>query len=148
MSKKFTEIYEEVSNSLMTTLAKNLVADKIHYICPKCDFVVPKYKGKYPRCCPQCGAIVDMNKYIIRRNLNKCGLQVDMEPFHMKVTPKDLKFAGNVNRAMARGFANGTNKDRLHKACPNCKFNIPKYKGRYNKFCPMCGAEINGVPEE
>ena len=139
MSKKFTEIYEEVSNSLITTLAKNVIASKIHYICPKCDFVVPKYKGNYPRYCPQCGSIVDMNKYIIRRNLNNCGLQIDMDPFGYKVTPGDIKFNANVNKAMARGFANGSDKSKVHKTCMHCKFKIPKYAGRYTKYCPMCG---------
>lgn len=27
--------------------------------------------------------------------------------------------------------------------CPNCKMEIPKYTGRYPKFCSQCGTELN-----
>ena len=49
-------------------------------------------------------------------------------------------------KKVTSGMANTMNKATKFK-CSECGLSIPKYPGRYPKFCPNCGAEIGKVKE-
>jgi rubrerythrin len=140
---KYEEVYEAISDKILTSLRKNLGDEKVRYSCPKCGFVIPKYKGKYPRHCPLCGDLVDMNKYKLTKAWAQAGLQVDMNPFGDKIEPSDVDFNAKLNQGMITGLGKGMNGDKVKKKCDKCGFIMPKYAGRYPTYCPACGEDMN-----
>ena len=138
---KYDELYEEMSHSILNKLRKNLPDDKVKYVCPKCGFKVPKYRGKYPRYCQLCGDIVDMNKYKLTKSWSQSGLHVDMDPFGDKIEPNDIEFNDHLNTGMKNGLLRGLDDSQVKSKCDECGFKMPKYAGRYPRYCPKCGKD-------
>ena len=140
---KFDALHEELSDKRLTSLRKNQRGDREKYLCPKCGFKIPTYKGKYPRYCPLCGDFVDMNKYKLTKSWAQSGLQVDMNPFGDKIEPNDVEFNAHLTVGMKNGLQHGMDDNLVNGKCEECGFKMPKYAGRYPRYCPKCGCDSN-----
>jgi hypothetical protein len=55
--KLYNKLFEQnFSPAITKMLGKPMCLKKI---CDKCGFMMPKYKGRYPKACPNCGDKVD-----------------------------------------------------------------------------------------
>lgn len=49
--------------------------------------------------------------------------------------------------SITHGMANAMGKGS-EKCCPVCNMGIPKYPGRYPKYCPNCGSHLTPEDDE
>lgn len=64
----------------------------------------------------------------------------------MSKAEKFAKKWKGVDEALTKGMKNVMSKNAKYK-CGDCGLSIPKYQGRYPKFCPECGGELTPPKE-
>jgi hypothetical protein len=64
---------------------------------------------------------------------------------HMEKMAPELMEGATLTPGMARALGRNM---RLKKVCDKCGFMMPKYSGRYPKYCPMCADPVTKADKE
>jgi hypothetical protein len=62
--------------------------------------------------------------------------------------PTPLDEGSRRRTGITDGMANAMVRYGAARQCPGCQFGVPKYPGRYPRFCPRCGDELQMPKEE